>query len=125
MLLPCRLIYGLGGVCFNDIPLPPRGVHAAGSDCVLDAGVDHGGCGDRDFGVFSNFLADILFAGVDGERLGGIDALVEGDKVVVDLLLFGLAVIEFDVVRKLSDGDAGEAFGWIVELSKNPVFERS
>ena len=70
-------------------------------------------------------MADLLFSGVDGERLGGIDALVEGDKVVVDLLLCGLAVIEFDVVLKLSDGAAGEAFGWIVELGKNPVFKRS
>ena len=51
--------------------------------------------------------------------------MVEGDKVVVDLLLFGLAVIEFDVVRKFSDGDAGEAFGWIGELGKHPVFKRS
>ena len=50
--------------------------------------------------------------------------MVGGDKVVVDLLLCGLAVIEFDVVRKLSDGDAGEAFGWIVELGKHPVFKR-
>ena len=92
---------------------------------MLDAGAYHGGCGDRDLGVFSNLLADLLFAGVDGKRLGGIDALFEGEKVVVDLLLYGLTVVEFDVVRKFSDGDAGKAFGWIVELSKNPVFEHS
>ena len=91
---------------------------------MLDAGADHVGCGDRDLGVFSDFLADILFAGVDGKRLGGINDLVEGDKVVFDLLLCGLAVVEFDVIRKLSDGDTGEAFGWIVDLSENPVFER-
>ena len=51
--------------------------------------------------------------------------MVEGDKVVVDLLLCGLAVVEFDVVRKFSDRDADEAFSWIVELSKNPAFGRS
>ena len=51
--------------------------------------------------------------------------MVEGDKVVVNLLLCGLAVVEFYVLRKLSDGDADEAFGWIVELGENPVFKRS
>ena len=44
VLLPCRPICGLGGVCCNDLPLSPHGVHAAGSDCVFDAGADHGGC---------------------------------------------------------------------------------
>ena len=115
----------MGRVCFSDLPLTPRGVHAAGSDCVLDAGADHGVCRDRDLGVFGYLLEYLLFAGVDGEQFGGIDALVECDKVIVDLLLCGLAVFELDVVRKLLDGDAGKAFGWIVELGENTVFERS
>ena len=115
----------MGGVGLDDLPLTPCGVHAAGSDCVLDAGDDHGGCGDRNLGVFGYLLAYLLFAGVDGERFGGINALVEGDNVVVNLLLCGLAVVELDVVRKLSDGDAGKTFGWIVEIGKNPVFERA
>ena len=51
--------------------------------------------------------------------------MVEGDKVVVDLLLCSLSVIEFDVFQNFSDGDAGEAFGWIVELRENSVFKRS
>ena len=51
--------------------------------------------------------------------------MVAGDKVVVDLLLCGVAVVELDVVRKLSDGEAGKTFGWIVEIGKNPVFERA
>ena len=35
VLFLCRPIYGLSGVCCNDLPLLPRGVHAAGSNYVL------------------------------------------------------------------------------------------
>jgi hypothetical protein len=83
---------------------------------MLGARCNHGCFGDVNIAIVRELLAVLLFADVDNERYGGIDALVESLEVFVKVRLVDVAVSVLDMVDDVLDFDAVESFDGIVQF---------
>ena len=108
----------------NPHPPEPRVIHAAGCNGELGTPSDHVSLGDGYIRALSHLLEEFLLTDIYGESAAGVNGLIEGVEVGVDLGLRDCCVVVHDVDVEIADADLVEALVGVLECGEHPLFER-
>ena len=100
-----------------------RIIHATGCYGVLGTHSDHGGLGDGYICVLVHLLEEFLLTDTNGKSAAGIDGLIGGVEVSVDLGLRDCHVVVHDVVVDVADDDPVEDLIGVLECGNHPFVE--